>query len=77
MRGVEATICVSFDLLDEDKFERYKELAIFPEDEEIHLKTIEKLWGKLQIMIISMLKTFATNCSIRLFYRPKMRIKKS
>jgi len=44
-QAVEATISVSFDLLDEDEFERYKELAIFPEDEEIHLKTIEKLWG--------------------------------
>ena len=43
---MEATIGVSFDLLDEDEFERYKELAIFPEDEEIHLKTIEKLWRK-------------------------------
>ena len=44
-QAVEATISVSFGLLDEDEFERYKELAIFPEDEEIHLKTIEKLWG--------------------------------
>ena len=45
-QAVEATISVSFDLLDEDEFARYTELAIFPEDEEIHLKTIEKLWGK-------------------------------
>lgn len=45
-QAVEATISVSFDLLDEDEFERYKELAIFPEDEEIHLNTVEKLWGK-------------------------------
>ena len=44
-QAVEATISVSFDLLDENEFERYKELAIFPEDEEIHLKTLEKLWG--------------------------------
>jgi hypothetical protein len=68
-------ICVSFYLLDEDKLGHYKELAIFPEDEEIHLKTIEKLWGKLQIVILSMLKTFAKNCSTCLFYRPMMRIK--
>jgi WD40 repeat protein len=45
-QAVEATISVSFDLLDENEVERYEELAIFPEDEEIHLKTVEKLWGK-------------------------------
>lgn len=45
-QAVEATISVSFDLLNKDELERYEELAIFPEDEEIPLKTVEKLWGK-------------------------------
>ncbi len=45
-QAVEATISVSLDLLNEEEFERYKELAIFPEDEEINLKVVEKLWSK-------------------------------
>lgn len=51
-------ISISFDLPDGDELEHYKELAIFPEDKEIHLKTIQKLWVIIAGMIILMLKTF-------------------
>jgi len=39
------TIGVSLDLLSEKERERYNELAIFPEDLEIPLGTLEKLWA--------------------------------
>ena len=40
------TIGVSLDLLSQADRERYGELAIFPEDVEIPLATLERLWGK-------------------------------
>ena len=44
-QAVVKTIGVSLDLLTEKERERYGELAIFPEDVEIPLATLEKLWG--------------------------------
>ncbi|HKQ90004.1 MAG TPA: TIR domain-containing protein, partial [Blastocatellia bacterium] len=44
--AVAKTIGVSFDLLTEDERARYFELAIFPEDVEIRLATLEKLWAR-------------------------------
>jgi WD40 repeat protein len=45
-RAVVRTIGVSLDLLTEPERERYAELAIFPEDVEIPLATLEKLWSR-------------------------------
>ena len=45
-QAVSKTIGVSLDLLSEHERERYGELAIFPEDVEIPLATLEKLWAK-------------------------------
>jgi len=45
-RAVVRTIGVSLDLLSDKERERYGELAIFPEDVEIPLTTLEKLWSK-------------------------------
>jgi hypothetical protein len=45
-QAVTKTIGVSLDLLSEPERARYGELAIFPEDAEIPLATLEKLWGK-------------------------------
>lgn len=44
-QAVVKTIGVSLDLLSEQERERYEELAIFPEDIEIPLATLEKLWS--------------------------------
>jgi WD40 repeat protein len=44
--AVVKTIGVSLDLLNDKERERYGELAIFPEDVEIPLATLEKLWAK-------------------------------
>ena len=43
--AVSATLRVSFDLLRAEQYTRYQELAVFPEDVEIPLATLEKLWG--------------------------------
>lgn len=43
--AVARTIGVSLDLLSEKERERYDELAIFPEDVEIPLATLEKFWA--------------------------------
>jgi WD40 repeat protein len=43
--AVSATLRVSFDLLREEQYARYQELAVFPEDVAIPLATLEKLWG--------------------------------
>ncbi|MGH9754228.1 MAG: NB-ARC domain-containing protein [Blastocatellia bacterium] len=43
--AVAKTIGASLDLLTEDERARYFELAIFPEDVEIRLATLEKLWA--------------------------------
>jgi len=43
--AVSATLRVSFDLLQEEQYARYQELAVFPEDKDIPLATLEKLWG--------------------------------
>ena len=40
------TLGVSFELLDSKERARYNELAIFPEDVDIPLYTLEKLWNK-------------------------------
>jgi WD40 repeat protein len=45
-QAVARTLGVSLDLLSPEDRERYGELAIFPEDVEIPLATLEKLWGK-------------------------------
>ena len=45
-QAVARTIEVSLDLLSAKDRERYGELAIFPEDIEIPLATLEKLWAK-------------------------------
>jgi hypothetical protein len=45
-QAVKKTLAVSFEHLRESEFGRYAELAIFPEDVEIPLVTIEKLWNK-------------------------------
>src|SRR6185369_1419625 len=45
-QAVVRTIGVSLDFLSPDDRERYGELAIFPEDVEIPLATLEKLWGQ-------------------------------
>lgn len=45
-QAVATTIGVSLDSLTKQERERYSELAIFPEDVEIPLATLEKLWGK-------------------------------
>jgi WD40 repeat protein len=44
-QAVRATMSVSFELLSTDEYARYKELAIFPEDVDIPLATVQKLWG--------------------------------
>ncbi len=43
--AVSATLRVSFELLLEEQYARYQELAVFPEDVAIPLATLEKLWG--------------------------------
>src|SRR6266852_1976001 len=43
--AVSATLRVSFDLLQKEQYARYQELAVFPEDVDIPLATLEKLWG--------------------------------
>ena len=43
--AVSATLRVCFDLLREEQYARYQELAVFPEDVDIPLATLEKLWG--------------------------------
>ena len=44
-QAVAKTLSVSFQLLTEDEYTRYTELAIFPEDIDIPLVTLQKLWG--------------------------------
>jgi WD40 repeat protein len=44
-RAVSATLRVSFDLLQREQYARYQELAVFPEDVDIPLATLQKLWG--------------------------------
>jgi WD40 repeat protein len=43
--AVSATLRVSFDLLQRVQYARYQEVAVFPEDVDIPLATLEKLWG--------------------------------
>ena len=43
--AVSATLRVSFDLLHAEQYARYQELAVFPEDVDIPLATLQKLWG--------------------------------
>ncbi len=43
--AVSATLRVSFDLLYGEQYARYQELAVFPEDVDIPLATLQKLWG--------------------------------
>jgi NB-ARC domain/TIR domain/WD domain, G-beta repeat len=44
--AVAKTIGISLDILTDDERTRYFELAIFPEDVEIRLATLEKLWAR-------------------------------
>jgi NB-ARC domain/WD domain, G-beta repeat len=43
-QAVEATLSVSFELLAVDEYKRYREIAIFPEDIDIPLGTLQRLW---------------------------------
>src|SRR5205807_2328966 len=43
--AVKKTLGVSFDLLSANDYARYRELAIFPEDLDIPLITIQRFWG--------------------------------
>src|SRR6266849_3914269 len=43
--AVSATLRVSFDLLHAEQYARYQELAVFPEDVDIPLAALQKLWG--------------------------------
>ncbi len=43
--AVSATLRVSFDLLHAEQYARYQELAVFPEDVDIPLATLQKLWS--------------------------------
>ena len=45
-QAVQATLAVSFSQLEEEERERYGELGIFPEDVDIPLTVVEKLWGE-------------------------------
>ena len=45
-QAVQATLEVSFNQLEEEERERYGELGIFPEDVDIPLAVVEKLWGE-------------------------------
>ena len=45
-QAVEKTLGVSLELLQPDEWARYRELAVFPEDEDIPLAVLEKLWNK-------------------------------
>ena len=44
-QAVSITLKVSIDLLNEDEINRFSELAIFPEDVDIPLEVVEKLWS--------------------------------
>jgi WD40 repeat protein len=44
-QAVSATLRVSFELLKPEEYARYQELAVFPEDVDIPLATVQKLWG--------------------------------
>jgi len=44
-QAVSKTLSVSLDLLSPEEQARYKELAIFPEDVDIPLVTVQRLWG--------------------------------
>jgi hypothetical protein len=43
--AIEATLQVNFELLTPAEYARLRELAIFPEDTDIPLATVQKLWG--------------------------------
>src|SRR5205807_3618226 len=43
--AVSATLRVSFELMSREQYTRYQEVAIFPEDVDIPLATLQKLWG--------------------------------
>jgi WD40 repeat protein len=45
-QAVAKTLSVSFELLRGNELVRFRELAVFPEDVEIPLSTLQKLWGK-------------------------------
>ena len=42
---VARTLGVSFELLDEEEYARYQELALFPEDVDVPVALLEKLWA--------------------------------
>ena len=44
-QAISRTLSVSFELLSEEEYARYKELSIFPEDTAIPLATLQRLWG--------------------------------
>jgi NB-ARC domain/WD domain, G-beta repeat len=62
--AVSATLRVSFDLVQKEQYARYQELAVFPEDVDIPLATLEKLWGAT-----GGLDDFDTEELCRTFYR--------
>ena len=68
--AVSATLRVSFDLLLEEQYARYQELAIFPEDVAIPLATLEKLWGRRVDWMTSKQRNSAQRCIINPCYSP-------
>jgi len=62
-QAVSKTLEISLELLSEDEHTRYAELAIFPEDINIPLATVEKLWQPAG------LDDFATEDLCQRFYR--------
>ncbi len=72
-QAVAATLTASFEHLQEDELARYQELAIFPEDVEIPLMAIAKLWdatGGLDDLDTEELCTRLNQLSLLLSYDP-------
>lgn len=59
-QAVEATLAVSLKALNEEEYARYYELAIFPEDVDIPLKVLEKLWSKTGNFSSHRVRSFCT-----------------
>src|SRR6185295_698636 len=45
-QAVEKTIALSIERLSDTEQQRFMELAVFPEDVDVPLQTLEKLWGR-------------------------------
>ena len=64
-QAVEATLAVSLKALDEDECARYYELAIFPEDIDVPLRVLEKLWNETSNFSSYRVKRLCTKDSLR------------